>query len=155
MLLIGKGYWSVIKDDTPEPVTEAWIERDQKTHSLIALCVEDDQIQHIKKCKCAKEAWKNLKEFYEKDSANSRVAILRKLMTKKLEENDDMVAHVKEMNELFQKLLTLGEEFKPEFILSATLIRSLPKSYSALATVLESREEELISSVVCSKLIDE
>lgn len=155
MLLIGKGYWQVIKDDAPVPVTDVWTEKDEKTHSLIALSVEDGQIQHIRKCKSAKEAWKNLKEFHEKDTPNSRVAILRKLMTKKLEENGDVVAHVNEMNELFQKLLALGEEFKPEFILSATLIGSLPESYSALATVLESRNEELTSSVVSSKLIDE
>lgn len=48
---------------------------------------------------------------------------MRKLMTKKLEENGDMIGRY---------------EFKPEFILSATLIGSLTGSYSALAIVLES-----------------
>ncbi len=155
MMFKGKGLWKVIKDDAPEPLNDDWTEKDEKAHSKIALNIEDNQIQHIRTCKSAKEAWEKLKDFHEKDTPNSRVAILKKLMTKKLEENEDAVAHVNEMNELFQKLLALGDEFKPEFILSATLIGSLPESYSALAAILESRNEELTSSLVCSKIIDE
>lgn len=152
MFLIKKGVWNVIKDDIPDDITENWTKDDQEAHSIIALSIEDDQIQHIRNCLCAKGAWGNLKEFYEKDSPNSRVSILRKLMTKRL---DDVEMDVNEMNELFQKLLALGEEFKPEFILSATLIGSLPESYNGLAAILESRNEELTSTLVCSMIIDE
>lgn len=87
----------------------------------------------------AKAAWRKLKEFHEKDTPNNRVSILRKLMTKRLEKNGDAKVHVNEVNELFQKLLALSEEFKPEFILSATLIGSLPECYNGLAAILESQ----------------
>lgn len=155
MLLIEKGFWDTIYNEVPDPVTDDWKKNDQKAHSMIALNIEDDQIQHVRKCTSAKDAWGKLKEFHEKDTPNSRVSILRKLMTKRLEEGGDVELHVNEMNELFQKLLALGEEFKPEFILSATLIGSLPESYNGLAVILESRNDELTSSLVCSKIIDE
>jgi len=141
MYLIKKGVWSVIKEDRPAAITEDWAKNDQEAHSIIALCIEDDQIQHIRKCVYAKDAWEELKKFHEKDSPNSRVSILRKLMTKRLGENGDVELHVNEMNELFQKLLALGETFKPEFILSATLIGSLVEIYNGLAAILKSRNE--------------
>lgn len=155
MYLTKKAIWSVIKDDKPEPVTAEWTKNDQDAHSMIALCIDDDQIQHVRNCTSAKEAWLKLKEFHEKDSPNNRVSILRKLMTKRLDEDGDVESHVNQMNELFQKLLALGESFKPELILSATLIGSLPESYNSLAAILESRNEELTSSLVCSMIIDE
>lgn len=155
MLLTERGIWNVVTDAAPEPITDEWTKNNQKAHSIIALNIEDDQIQHIRTCLSAKDAWGNLKDFHEKDTANNRVAILRKLMTKRLEEDGDVILHVNEMNELFQKLLALGDTFKPEFILSATLIGSLPESYNGLAAILESRDEELTSSLVCSKIIDE
>lgn len=155
MYLTRQGIWTVIEDEKPDPVTAVWTKNDQDAHSIIALCIEDDQIQHVRNCKSAKDAWTNLKDFHEKDSPNNRVSILRKLMTKRLEEDGDVEVHINQMNELFQKLLALGEEFKPEFILSATLIGSLPESYNNLAAILESRNEELTSSTVCSMIIDE
>jgi hypothetical protein len=52
--------------------------------------------------------------------------------------------------------LALGGEIKPEFFMSATLMGSLPESYDSLITALEARsEDELTSSLVCSKVIAE
>lgn len=155
MLLIEKEVWNVIEDPVPEEITNEWLRKDQKAHSTIALNVEDDQIQHIRNCETSKNAWLALKEFHEKDTANSRVSILRKLMTKKIDERDNMETHVNLMIELFQKLLALGDGFEPEFLLSAILLGSLPPSYDSLVAVLESRDEELTSNYVCSKVIDE
>lgn len=77
-------------------------------------------------------------------------------MRQRADENSDMEAHVNRMNELFQQLLALGDELKPEFILSATLLGSLPSSYDGLITALEARSEtELSSSFVRSKIIEE
>lgn len=77
-------------------------------------------------------------------------------MRQRVDENSDMEAHVNRMNELFQQLLALGDELNPEFIMSATLLGSLPSSYDGLITALEARSEtELSSSFVRSKIIEE
>lgn len=154
MLLIDKGVWNAVNDSEPDPVTVAWTENDRKAHSTIALCVEDDQIQHIRNCQTARSAWNKLKDFHEKDTPNNRVSILRQLMTQRLEEGGDVELHLAKMNELFQKLLALGD-LNPEFILSATILGSLPAGYDGLVTALEARSEELTGSLVCSRIMAE
>lgn len=76
-------------------------------------------------------------------------------MTQRLDENGDVETHVNRMNELFQKLLAFGDTLKPEFILSATILGSLPESYDGLVQALEARIEELTANLVCSKVIAE
>lgn len=77
-------------------------------------------------------------------------------MRQRLEEGGNMDAHVNKMTELFQKLLAMCEEIKPEFFMCATLLGSVPESYDALIQALEARsEEDLTSNLVSSKLIAE
>lgn len=55
----------------------------------------------------------------------------------------------------FKKLLALGDEITPDFILSATFLGYLSESYDGLVTALEVWEEELKSDLVCEKVIAE
>lgn len=118
--------------------------------------IEDDQIQHVRNCVHARDAWQALKDFHERDTPGSKVRVLRTIMKQRADESSDVEAHVNYMNELFQKLLALGDELKPEFFMCATLLGSLPSSYDSLITALEARSEtELTSSFVRSKIIEE
>lgn len=156
MLLKEKKVWLVISQSKPDPVTTAWTENDEKAFTTIALTIEDSQIQHIRNCTTAVDAWNALKEVHEKDTHSNRVRLLRLIMKEHLEEGGDAEAHVNRMNELFQKLLALGTELKPEFFMCATLLATLPSSYDPLVTALEARNEiELTSPYVRSKIIEE
>lgn len=73
MILIEKEVWKVIEGEVPEPITNEWKKADEKAHSTIALNVEDDQIQYIRLCKRARDAWNALRETHEKDTANNRL----------------------------------------------------------------------------------
>lgn len=155
MLLIERGCWKSITDVPPDPITNGWMESDQKALTTIALNVDDSQIQHIRDCKSALEAWNALKEFHEKDSPCNRVYILRQIMRLRLDEGGNIEDHLRNLNELFQKLMALGQDIKPDFFKCATLLGSLPPSYDGLVTALEARNEELTSTLVCSKVIAE
>ncbi|UYV62499.1 SMG1 [Cordylochernes scorpioides] len=73
----------------------------------------------------------------------------------KLEEDKDMQQHITTMMELVDKLRTIGETLKDSHI-TAILLCSLPKSYSNLITVLESRpDDELTLEFTKNKLLDE
>lgn len=61
MLLIEKDVWNVITESAPNPITASWKEAEKKAHLAIALSVEDDQIQHVRNCTTAKDAWNKLK----------------------------------------------------------------------------------------------
>ena len=155
MLLIEKDVWEVIDEEEPTPITNAWRRKDRKALATIALHVEDDQIQHIRNCLTAVDAWHCLKEIHEKDTPNNRVSILRKMMTTNLQEGGDVEKYLSEMNELYQKMIAMGNEFKPDFIMSAILLGSLPESYNGLVQVLEGRSEELTKNLVYSKVLEE
>lgn len=154
MLLIEKDVWNVIVDEEPNDIGRSWRRKDKKAHSTIALNVEYDQIQHIRNSETAKDAWLQLKSFHEKDTPNNRVSILRKLMAKRIKEGGDVVTHLNEMVELFQRMLAVGDRFQPDFILSGMILGSLPESYDNLVTALEGRADELTSNLVCSKVME-
>lgn len=63
-------------------------------------------------------------------------------MRLRLEEGGDVEVHVSKSNEVFHKLLALGDEIKPEFFECANLLGS-------------ARNEELTKTLVCSKVLAE
>lgn len=156
LLLIEKGVWSNVNGERPSPVTAEWTRNDEKAQSTIGLNVDDMQIHLIRDCVSAKDAWKTLKNFYEKDTPSNRLHIVRKIMTSKLEEGGDAEKHITTMTELFQRLYALGN-MDPEFFKSAALLGSLPESYDSLIIALEARTNstELNSNVVAEKIVSE
>lgn len=156
MLLREKGVWMAVGDKAKAEREANWETMDEKARATIILLVEDDQLQHVRDARTAFDAWHSLKEFYQKDSAGNRVFLMRSIMQQKASESDNIEQHVSKMKDLFQRLLALGEEIKPDFFMAATLMGSLPDSYDNLITALEARkEEELKPSYVQSKIIDE
>lgn len=122
---------------------------------IIGLLVEVSQLIHIRKSTAAKEAWQSLKNYHEKSMLTSSIYLLRQICKLKLSETENMEEHVMTMQDLIDKLTTLGEEIK-EHLFVAMLLSSLPESYGTLITALESRpEEELTLNFVTGKLIDE
>lgn len=63
MLLKQKDLWSFIADDPPVPETDEWKKTNEKAFATIVFTIEDNQIQHVRSCKTAKEAWKALKRL--------------------------------------------------------------------------------------------
>lgn len=51
MLLIKENNWTVIEEETPAEIDDAWKRRDKKAQATIFRSVEDNQIIHICKCK--------------------------------------------------------------------------------------------------------
>lgn len=81
------------------------------------------------------------------------VFFLWSIMWQKLDEGDDVDAHVNKMNELFQKLRGLGDEMKPNFFMSAILTGYLPESCDDLIKALKIRsKDELTSNLVRFKI---
>lgn len=160
MLMVKEGTWFCIDLAAPAATEttklEEWSKKDQQGLATIGLNVSDDQLIHIRNAKTSKEAWIALQEYHEKNTANSKVRLMKTIMRLRLEEGGDMEAHLSRINELFQQMVDLNTDVKPEDWKSATMLGSLPESYDTLVTALESRKEsELTAAVVQSKLIDE
>ncbi|UYV82907.1 hypothetical protein LAZ67_22001343, partial [Cordylochernes scorpioides] len=147
--------WEVVTENIPDEPKIEWKKKDSKARAIINLSIADSQIVHVKNLLTAKATWDTLKNIYERKTLSGKIYLLRKLYSLKLEEDKDMQQHITTMMELVDKLRTIGETLKDSHI-TAILLCSLPKSYSNLITMLESRpDDELTLEFTKNKLLDE
>lgn len=138
LLLTKEGNWTAVADAKPEPVTDAWRTKDEQALASIGLAVEDNQLIHIRKAKSAAEAWNALENFHVKKTLTTKVSVMRKICSLRLEKHGDMEAHVSKLAELFEKLNNLQpEKILDDQWLVAILFSSLPEEYETLVTALE------------------
>lgn len=155
LLLIKDGVWKVIRDDAPDPITEAWTDKDDKASAIIGLMVDDSQLIHIRNSVSAKESWTILKNYHEKATMTNKIVLMRKIFSTKMVANGDVENHISEMLEMFDRLCSLAENFD-EHIVVAIILSSLPDNYDNIITALESRpEKDLSKEFVIGKLRDE
>lgn len=88
MLLIRDELIDVITDEAPILLTTVWTKKDRKARSLINHSIEDSQIVHVKNLNSARQKWGALKEIHETSNLSSKLYLLRKLYSTKLNEGD-------------------------------------------------------------------
>lgn len=155
LLLLKEELWDVVDKQPPENITDNWLLRDGKAKATIGLLLEDSQVIHVRNAKTAHEAWNNLKKYHEKSTLTNKVYLLKRLCRMNLPEGGDMEEHIRNMMDIVDQLVSLGETLA-EHLQVAFLLCSLPESYENLVTALEGRaEEDLTLEMVKGKLIQE
>lgn len=159
LLLIREGVWHVISETKPgADKLAAWTKSNDQARAWIGLCVEDDQLRHIRKESEASKMWLNLKNYHEKGTLSNKVQLMRKICSLRLVESGNMENHITEMTTLFEHLeaVSTEEDQLTDSWIVAMLLSSLPRSYDTLITALEIRpEQDLTVDMVQSKLIEE
>lgn len=116
-LLVREGLWKFIEPGVkPEAAADgsnavaliAWDEGDQKARATIGLLLSRNQHGLIRNTKTAKEVWVNLKKQHEKKSLTSKVHLLKRICDLKFNDGDDIVEHLLEFEDLFEKLANAG-----------------------------------------------
>lgn len=155
-VLTREGLWPLINDDLPSTKnqTEEWKNKNELALQTIGYLVEDSQLRIIQDSGSAKEAWKNLREYYVKDSSVSKVALVKKLSKLELPEGGNMHQHLTEFENLFEKLENAGCRLD-EDIKAAFMLASLPSSYEATVSAIQGRMEVFTINFVKAKLLDE
>lgn len=147
--------YEVVKEEKPVELPDGWMAKDGKARAVIGLALDNDQLCHVMSSTTAHEMWEALKGYHERGSLTNKVYVFRKLCSLKLEEGGNMAEHLMEVAELVHRLVALGEGLAEHWIV-AIILSSLPASYDALITALESRPvEELKQDYVKGKLLDE
>jgi len=164
LLLIKEEVWKVVSEPGPvlandrsnQSAVDAWKKSDDQARATIGLLVEDNQLNHIRSETTAKQMWDSLKDYHEKSTLSNKVILMRRICGSRMEEDGDMEQHIDEMTGLFQRLVALGETQLSDSWTVAMILSSLPASYSAMVTALETRpESDLTLSLVQSTLIGE
>jgi len=91
LLLMKEKNWKVIKDPVNLPVDVAWIAKDEAAQATIGLLVEDSQQRLMRNAKSAKEQWDILKQYHQKATLSSKMALNRRFSRTVLSENGDMI----------------------------------------------------------------
>lgn len=156
MMLIREGLWKYVDPGVaPNPVTEVWTEGDQKALATIALAVDSNQDPIIINSLTARAAWLALRTYHHRATLTSKVSLLKAICNKNYREGESMEQHLFEMEELYSRLANAGEDLS-QSLKVAMILRSLPDSFNALTTALESRNDnELTLELIRPKLIDE
>lgn len=121
--------------------------------AIVSLCIETCVVVHVRDCKSAKEIWILLKKRYENKGLSRKIGLLRKLISVRFEENNDMQSYINEIMECSQKLTGIGFEIGDEW-LAAILLAGLSDSFGPFIMGIEATGGTITTDTIISKLMD-
>lgn len=162
LLLASLDLWEIVCEEEEAPGVEASIKehkefkrREKKAFGIIATNLDESNFAHVISCKGAAEAWKTLCNVYESRNLSNVLWSRQKFFTVKMEEGEDLMAHVNKVKALANQLAVIDKPL-PEEDVVMTLLSSLPDSYSSLIVALESiSRKDLTLDYVTARLAHE
>jgi hypothetical protein len=153
-----KGCWKVtLGEEEKPPAKEAegsWETKANEAFTLIALTVEPSQYTYIRNAKNGPEAWKALKDIYEKNSRSTCINLKQQFYGFEHDTSASISAYVHSIIDLARKLNDIGVSLSDQDI-TDVLIFNLDNEYSSPATSLITSKEELKTTDVKSALLEE
>ena len=157
-LLLAKGLYSIVDGSEEEPTTgddakKDYQRRKQKAFSHLALGVSSELVYLISDCEEPNEAWKRLKEHFERDTVANKLFLKKQYFRSVMREGELISNHIKHMKELTDKLAAIKAPISEEDQV-VTLLGSLPDSFENVVTALEARVDDLTLNFVHQTLIN-
>lgn len=159
-ILVHSELWSVtcgreVKPEDPaSPASVAYEMKNEKALASILLCVKPNQINQIKSCKSASEAWRKLREVHQPKGPARKIMLFKKLLYISMQEGSSMNGHINEFSYIIDQLSEI-DVLIPEEMLVILLLSSLPKSYEGFVIAVESRDLLPNLSSLKVKLLEE
>ena len=116
--------WSVVNAEELKPTGSAsleWQKLETKAKVLLQMSVKDSIIPHIQDCKTSKETWEVLKGLYETTNSNRILFLKTKLLSIKMEANENIVTYVSRIKDLCDQLNSIGDKVSNTDMLTITL----------------------------------
>lgn len=146
-----KGLGACLTSDTiTDTLTDAKL---KEAKAILSLSVEKGIVVHIRSCTSAKNIWSQLKKRYEDKGLSRKIGLLRKLISVRFEDKDDMQSYVDDIMECSQKLTGIGFTIDDGW-LAAILLAGLNDSFGPFIMGIEASGTELTSDTIISKLVD-
>ena len=162
MILDEKDLWDLVEGTEIAPPTGsdeklilAFKKRERTAFRILCTHLVDAQLQHVKSCKGAAEAWKTLRGIHETKGLANILFLRRKFFTIKMQESDDLLQHINKVKTLVDQLEALDVAVTEGDIVM-TLLESLPSSFENLIVAMETKDiKELTLTYVTSRLMHE
>ena len=115
----------------------AYNRREKNAFAILVLNLSDSQLSYIRSCKTLTEVLTRLCNIHEAKNLVNILFFRRKFFIIKMEENDDMLAHIKKVKALADQLNVANVAITDGDIVRM-LLESLPASYKYLIIAMES-----------------
>ena len=112
-----------------------WRKEDAKARAALGGVVPDSIYMEISEFKKFHEMWEAVEVHIERITPRLKSNLKRRLSQMHCNEKDNVIAHLQEMEWIYQQLASLNAKISDEDYVDA-IIRSLPRSYSNLVTTL-------------------
>ena len=104
------------------------------------MSVKDSIIPHIRDCKTSKETWEVLKGLYETTNSNRILFLKTKLLSMKMEANENIVTYVSRIKDLCDQLNAIGDKVSNTDMVTITL-KGLIRDYQYFVSSLGGRSK--------------
>ena len=138
-LLISEGLWDVIEEEGDD---EDLKKKSRKAWARIGLHVKKHHIQTVRDNPTAKGLWETLQATYKAKSIARKIALKRQLNNLKKQADEPITKYAARAKSIWSDLVAAGTQ-TPESELTLSVLAGLPVEYKVIATVLETRTEEL------------
>ena len=145
MVLAEKELWEIVEGCEDHPFSSrnpkliiAYNRREKKAFAILALNLSDSQLSHIRSCKTSTEAWAKFCNIHEAKSFANILFLRRKFFTIKMEEDDNMLAHINKVK-VFADQLNGADVAINDGEIVMTLLESLASSDGSLIVTMENR----------------
>lgn len=129
--------------------------QEEKAFSMILQCIGQKYVPMVMNCTSPKDLWDTLSQFFERKTVSNKVYTLMQLYGLRMKKSTPMQDHLRELDELSDKLAAIGEEVSEHHKI-AVLLRSVQDIYPTLVTALLAKGDADISLVfVKQALLDE
>jgi hypothetical protein len=149
--------WAIVKGDeaktTGAPGTN-WEKRETKAKVLLRMSVKNSIIPHIRDCKMSKETWEILKGLYETTNSNRILFLKTKLLSIKMEANENITTYVSRIKDLCDQLSAIGEKVSNSDMVTITL-KGLMRDYHVFISSLGGRVQPPTFSELTGILLQE
>jgi hypothetical protein len=149
--------WAIVNGDETKPTGVAgtyWEKRETKAKVLLWMLVKDSIIPHIRDCKTSKETSEILKGLYETTNSNRIIFLKTKLLSIKMEENENITTYVSRVKDLSAQLSAIVENFSKSDMATITL-KGLIRHYHVFISSLGDRAQPPTFSKLIGILLQE
>lgn len=145
---------AIRKPTTSDPVKSAeWTKLDGKAESDIMLAISSSELRPYANLGSSKAIWDKLKTNFESRGATRKSTLLKRCITAKMNEGDDLREHIADFCETAEKLSDADIKI-PDQMLVMLLLGSLPESCVVFKENIESRDELPKLDALIVKLYD-
>lgn len=124
-----------------------------KCKACLTLYVDTNLYLHINECKSALEIWQKFEKLYEDSGLSRKTALLRNLISTKLEDCENMQEYLDKIKDTANRLKSIKFDMKDDWLV-AVIMAGLTDAYKPFIMIIEASDSDIKADKLIKKLLD-